>query len=105
VSDVTLDFSAHCPHIVGEGYGCMVCAAGAAGHVRVSGGPHHGRCLALLCGHHASPSGYADVKNKLVQWMVAGLLATDLGPGRRGAPQVLHQGHLDPLPDHRHDGG
>ncbi len=113
---VSLTFSAQCANVEGQGFACMIddTAGGgpeaemAVGHVIVSGGPHDGRCLAVLCGHHASEAGYPEFKAKLVEWMMAGLLGADLGPGACGVPEVLHRRpdgrwHRDPLPEHRHD--
>jgi hypothetical protein len=103
VPEMFLEFSACCPHVDGQGYACMVCEVAATGHVTVSGGPNHGRCLALLCRHHASSDGYEEVSERLVQWMLGGLLSiSDLGPGAAGAPEVTHHDHRDPLPEHNH---
>jgi hypothetical protein len=113
---VSLTFSARCGNVEGQGWACMVddTAGGgpeadmAVGHVTVVGGPHDGRCLAVVCARHASEAGYGEFKARLVEWMVNGLLAHDLGPGPGGAPQVLHrepggEWHRDPLPEHRHE--
>jgi len=104
---VALKFSAYCPKVEGLGYDCMVCygvPVPATGHVTVDGGPNDGRCLAIVCPHHAREDGYADVKERLAQWLVTGLLAEDLGPGPAGAPEVRHRDHWDPVHEHRHDG-
>jgi hypothetical protein len=107
---VSLNFSAQCGNVEGEGWACMIDdTAEAVGHVTVVGGPYDGRFLAVVCGRHASEAGYTEVKERLVEWMVAGLLAHDLGPGAAGAPEVLHREpgggwHRDPMPEHRHDG-
>jgi hypothetical protein len=102
---LSLNISASCPEVNGEGYSCMIMhmlRVPATGHITVAGGPNDGRCLALVCGHHATEDGYADVKAQLVAWLRAGLLTTDLGPGPAGAPEVRHGDHMDPLPEHRH---
>jgi hypothetical protein len=112
VPGLSLNISASCAKVDGEGYECMILhllpggrhgqQAPATGHITVVGGPNDGRCLALVCPHHATAEGYADVKTQLVAWMRAGLLTIDLGPGPAGAPEVLHIDHMDPLPEHRH---
>lgn len=98
-----VSFSADCPHVRGEGYSCMICLAEATGHAAVEGGDHHGRFFAIVCPHHASEAGWAEVKWCMIDWMTAGLLARDGGPGPAGAPEVRHGGHLDPLPAHSHE--
>lgn len=102
--NLSLHYSAHCPQIAGTGHLCMIDGeTPATGHVTVVGGPHDGRCIAVVCELHASPAGAADVKARLVEWLMADLLSpTDLGPGADGAPEVWHVDHLDPLPEHRH---
>lgn len=112
---VSLTFSAWCGNVVGQGWACMIAdTAGpraeadmAVGHVVVVGGAHDGRVLAVLCGRHAGEDGYREFKERLVEWMLAGLLGDDLGPGPNGAPEVLHWQdggwHRDPLPQHRHE--
>jgi hypothetical protein len=105
---VSLTFAAWCENVAGAEWACMVDeTAPAVGHVTVVGGPHDGRCLAVVCGHHASEDGYAEFKERLVDWMMAGLLSTELGRGAHGAPEVLHREpghwHRDPMPEHRHE--
>ena len=108
---VSLTFSGWCERVVGQGWRCMIDdEADAVGHVQVTGGEHDGRYLAVVCARHASADGYREVKARLVDWMMAGLLAADLGPGVAGAAEVLHREpggrwHRDPIPEHRHDGG
>jgi hypothetical protein len=107
---VSLTFSASCVNVAGQGWSCMVDeAAPAVGHVTVTGGPHDGRVLAVLCARHTTEDGYAEFKERLVEWMMAGLLSRELGPGANGVPEVLHREpggglHRDPMPEHRHDG-
>lgn len=96
--------SASCPNVIGWGYRCMIsyCPQEATGHVDVEGGPHNGRCFAVLCAHHASEEGVPAVKEQMVQWIICGLLTVLGGPGPNGAPEVWHRDHLDPLPTHTH---
>jgi hypothetical protein len=107
---VFLRFSAQCGDVEGEGWACMVDeTAEAVGHVAVAGGPHDGRFLAVLCGRHASEAGLEEFMARLLEWMMAGLLGADLGPGPSGVPEVLHREpggdwHRDMMPEHRHDG-
>lgn len=101
-------FSAWCAQVAGAGWACMVCTGpeleAATGHMVAGGGPYEGRLLALLCAYHAGPDGAEDVNEESARWVDAGLLGTDLGPGPRGVPPVLHRDpgdpgwHLDPLP-------
>lgn len=98
-------FAATCATIENAGYACMVCSAPATGHVTVQGGPHEGRCLAVLCRRHGSEVGYDEFKVRLIEWMMADLLAPDGGPGPDGAPEVWHRDHLDPLPSADHGEG
>lgn len=109
---MSLTFAAQCVNVGGQGWLCMIDEAEpAVGHVTVTGGPHDGRCLAVLCARHVSEAGYREFRERLVDWMLAGLLSRELGPGAAGAPEVLHimpgddAPHRDPLPEHRHRGG
>lgn len=85
----------------------MACnAADATGHVTVAGGPHDGRCLAVVCRRCASPEDDGQrVRTMLVAHAMLNLIDVDLGPGPWGEPEVWHRDHLDPLPQHHHDGG
>jgi hypothetical protein len=103
-----VNFSADCPHVNGCGYRCMICPQPATGHATVGGGPHNGRCLAIVCPRHASDDGWAEVKSALVTWAGLGLFEADGGPGVNGAPEVWHAppggdgGHFDPMHEHEH---
>ena len=96
----SVTFSASCPHVADGGYQCMVCDTPATGHARVDGGPHDGRCIAILCPCHASEDGWEEFKDALVSWSQHGQFAIDGGPGMLGAPEVWHGDHWDPMPEH-----
>lgn len=101
----SIQFAAQCHSIEDEGFSCMVCGADATGHAVVNGGPHDGRCLAVLCRRHASDVGWAEFRERLVEWGTANLLSLDGGPGDDGSPEVWHRDHLDPLPNDEHGTG
>jgi hypothetical protein len=98
--DWTVNFSADCPHIAGQGYRCMICDADATGHATVGGGTYDGRCLAIVCPRHASPEGWAEFKRRVARWLLDSQLEADGGPGPDGAPEVWHTDHWDPMPEH-----
>jgi hypothetical protein len=99
-----LHTSASCANLATMELGCMACdgAELATGHVQVTGGPHNGRVLLILgprCLGTTEESATARIKPLLAHYATQGLLSLhDLGPGPKGAPEVQHGDHLDPLP-------